>query len=228
MALARLGSLSAAARMLSVNHATISRKLHPIEESVCEKLVERRPTWSRLHRSLGVGCRTGAEWLGADQRAARPLVRLSCVATTDLVGALSEAGHRPCRRALRSVSLEWHEADTAIHFDEPSDGDVIARPLTCVGLGFYGTDEVCRAAAAGDDPVFIGFNEAVANLYASTWMAIYFPRARIAFRAKDQFLRSTVARTGAGLALIPHCIGHASVLHVCDLGVVPARRTRSC
>ena len=103
---------------------------------------------------------------------------------------LSEAGHRPCRRALRSVSLERHEADTAIHFDEPSfdepsNGDVIARPLTSAGHGFYGTDEVCRAAAAGDDPVFIGFNEAVADLYASTWMAIYFPRARIAFRVKD-------------------------------------------
>ncbi|MBI0539672.1 LysR family transcriptional regulator, partial [Roseomonas sp. KE2513] len=42
VALARHGSLSAAARMLSVNHATIARRLHSLEESLGEKLVERR------------------------------------------------------------------------------------------------------------------------------------------------------------------------------------------
>src|SRR3712207_2969806 len=43
VALARHGSLSAAARMLSVNHATIARRLHSLEQSLGEKLVERRP-----------------------------------------------------------------------------------------------------------------------------------------------------------------------------------------
>lgn len=43
LALAHQGSLSAAARMLSVNHATIARRLHSLEESLREKLVERRP-----------------------------------------------------------------------------------------------------------------------------------------------------------------------------------------
>jgi DNA-binding transcriptional LysR family regulator len=43
VALARHGSLSAATRMLSVNHATIARRLHSLEESLGKKLVERRP-----------------------------------------------------------------------------------------------------------------------------------------------------------------------------------------
>ena len=124
--------------------------------------------------------------------------------------------------ALRSISLERHEADIAIRFDKPKDGDVIARPLTTVGYGFYGTEETCASVEAGGDPVFIGFNEADAYLSLATWLARYFPRARVAFRAKDQFLQSIAARTGAGLTLVPHYIGRADpLLRACDLGALP-------
>ena len=41
--LGRHGSLSAAARALGVNHATIARRLHSLEDSLGEKLVERPP-----------------------------------------------------------------------------------------------------------------------------------------------------------------------------------------
>ncbi|WP_245572887.1 LysR family transcriptional regulator [Lichenihabitans psoromatis] len=43
LALARHGSLSAAARTLAMNHSTISRRLRSLEESLGDKLVERRP-----------------------------------------------------------------------------------------------------------------------------------------------------------------------------------------
>jgi DNA-binding transcriptional LysR family regulator len=43
VALARHGSLSAAARMLSVNHATTARRLYSLEASLGKTLVERRP-----------------------------------------------------------------------------------------------------------------------------------------------------------------------------------------
>lgn len=70
--------------------------------------------------------------------------------------------------------------------------------------------------------MFIGFNEADAYLSSATWLTKHFPRARVAFRAKDQFLQSITARTGAGLALIPHSIGRADpLLRACDLGAVP-------
>lgn len=56
-------------------------------------------------------------------------------------------------------------------------------------------------------------------------MARHFPRARIAFRAKDHALHAIAARSGIGLALIPHYIGRAdSALRVCDLGAVPSSR----
>ncbi|MET1028616.1 MAG: LysR family transcriptional regulator, partial [Dongiaceae bacterium] len=51
IALARHGSLSAAARALSVNHATISRRISSLERRLGEKLVERRPDGYVLTRA---------------------------------------------------------------------------------------------------------------------------------------------------------------------------------
>jgi len=127
--------------------------------------------------------------------------------------------------ALRFTGLDWHEADIAIRFERSKDADVIARPLTSVGYGFDGTEEACGLVKAGGDPVFIGFNEADAYLSAAKWLTKHFPRARVAFRAKDQFLQSIAARAGAGLALIPHFTGRADpLLRVCDLGAVPSNK----
>src|ERR1700754_3662528 len=42
-ALARHGSLSAAARALSVNHGTVARRISSLEKTLGERLVERRP-----------------------------------------------------------------------------------------------------------------------------------------------------------------------------------------
>ncbi|USI73457.1 LysR family transcriptional regulator [Sphingomonas morindae] len=240
--LARQGSLSAAARMLGVNHATIARRLHSLEASLGEKLVERRPEGYVLTPAGTHALEAASEMEQAAQSLARGLadgapgglVRINAspgLASGFLVSRLPTLAARYPRLdidlapALRAISLERHEADIAIRFDKPKDGDVIARPLTTVGYGFYGTEAACRAVEAGGEPVFIGFNEADAYLSAATWMTRHFPRARVAFRAKDQFLQAIAARSGAGLALIPHYIGRADpLLRRCDLGGVPASK----
>jgi DNA-binding transcriptional LysR family regulator len=239
VALARHGSLSAAARILSVNHATIARRLHSLEESLGEKLVERRPegyvlTAAGAHAlEAATDMEQAAQVLGRGAADGMPsgIVRIASspgLSGGFLVSRLPALAMRypsldiDLAPALRSVSLERHEADIAIRFDKPKDGDIIARPLTTVGYGFYGTKEACDAVQAGGDPVFIGFNEADAHISAASWLSQHFPRARVAFRAKDQFLQSIAARTGAGLALLPHYIGRADrLLGVCDLGSVP-------
>jgi molybdate transport repressor ModE-like protein len=242
LALARHGSLSAAARTLSVNHATISRRLRSLEDSLGEKLVERRPEGYVLTKAGA----HALEAAGDMEQAAQILGRgLADGAPSGLVRIASSpglsAGFLTPRLAvlatrypkldidlapnLRSISLERHEADIAIRFGRPEDGDVIARPLTTVGFGFYGTEETCRSIEAGTEPVFIGFNEADAYLSQEVWMARHFPRARVAFRAKDQVAHSVAARCGAGLALLPHYIGRSDpLLRICDLGLVPSNK----
>jgi molybdate transport repressor ModE-like protein len=242
VALARHGSLSAAARALSVNHATISRRVQGLEESVGEKLVERRAegyvlTSAGMHALAAASdMEQAAQALSRRMTDSAPggLVRINAspgLSAGFLVSRLPRLAARHPRLdidlapALRSVSLERHEADIAIRFGRPKDGDVIARPLTTVAFGFYGTDETCRSAEAGGDLVLIGFNEADTYLSAAAWMARRFPRARVAFRAADQFLQSIAARSSVGLALIPHYIGRSDpLLRVCDLGSTPSSK----
>lgn len=242
LALARCGSLSAAARMLSVNHATIARRLHSLEESLGEKLVERRPdgyvlTPAGTHvLEAASDMEQAAQVLRRGSQDGTPsgLIRISSspgltggflVSRLPVLTARYPKLDIDLAPVLRSVSLERHEADIAIRFDKPKDGDIIARPLATVGYGFYGTEEACRTAEAGSNLVLIGFNEADSYLSQSTWVTKHFPRARIAFRAKDQFLQSIAARSGVGLALIPHYIGRADpMLRICDLSAVPPSR----
>ena len=239
LALARHGSLSAAARMLSVNHATISRRLRMLEDSLGEKLVERRPEGYVL-----TAAGTRALDAAGDMEQAAQILRRGMMDGTPggLVRIASSpglsAGFLTARLAalasrhpgldidlapnLRSISLERHEADIAIRFDQPRDGDLIARKLATVGYGFYGTVETCDSVGAGADLVFIGFNEADAYLSQEMWMAQHFPRARVAFRAKDHVAHSVAARCIAALALLPHYIGRSDpLLGICDLGSVP-------
>lgn len=242
VAMARQGSLSATARMLSVSHATVARRLHALEQSLGEKLVERRPEGYVLTlagtRALAVAGEMdhAAQILGRGMADNTPsgLVRISSspgLSAGFLAPRLAPLAMRYPRLdidlspALRAVSLDRYEADIAVRVDKPKDGDVIARHLTTIGYGFYGTDEACCAIEAGAEPVFIGFNEADAYISQAVWMGQHFPRARVAFRAKDQYLQSLAAQSGGGLALLPHYIGRCNdALRLCDLGILPPTR----
>ena len=121
---------------------------------------------------------------------------------------------------IRIVSLERHEADIAVRLGRPQDGDFLARPLVTMGFGFYGKPGLCRKIEAGAAPVFVGFDESNAHVPEAVWLARYFPRARVSFRANNQFAQATAAMSGAGLALLPHYIGRTQRgLHLCRLPV---------
>lgn len=242
LALARHGSLSAAARVLAVNHATIARRLRSLEESLGERLVERRPEGYVLTPAGARVLDAAAQMEEAAHRLARAgeegapagLVRINAppgLAAGFLTARLAELAARHAAldidlaTNLRPVSLERHEADIAIRVDRPDDGDVIARALVRMGYGFYGTDEACRQAEAGADPVFVGFDEADAFVPEAAWLARHFPRARLAFRANNQAAQAIAARSGVGIALLPHYIGRCEpALRPIDLGAVPAAR----
>ncbi|MFP3546671.1 LysR family transcriptional regulator [Rhizobium sp. SIMBA_035] len=242
IAVVRHGSLSSAARSLSVTHATVSRRLQSLESSLGQKLLERRPEGYVL-TSAGTyaleaagGMEHAAELLGrgAADDAPSGIVRINAspaMANGFLNLELAKLAMRHPKLDInltnshRFISLERHEADIAIRFGSPEGGDVIARALVTVGYGFYGTDGTCRAAESGARPVFIGFDEAEASMPTALWLTRHFPRSRLAFRANDQFAQSVAARSGAGLALLPHYLGRSdAALRLCDLGPAPPDR----
>ena len=242
LALGRHGSLSAAARALGVNHATIARRLRSLESSLGEKLVERRPegfvlTPAGTHTLAAASdMESAAHTLGraGSDGAPKGLVRINAPPALThgyLLAKLSEMAVAypgldiDVATDVRSISLERHEADIAVRVNRPEDGDVIAKPVTMLAYGFYGTAEACARLDASGEPALIGFNEADAHLPEAVWLARHFPRARRPFRASNQFAQALAARSGVGIALLPHYIGRAEpTLRRCQLEpVLPPR-----
>lgn len=224
LALGRFGSLSAAARALRVNHATIARRIQSLEATLEQRLVERRRDGYALtaagSRMLAVTSEMEAAVqeigrAGGDGRP-RGLVRVNAPPALALDFIIRHLAGLTTRwpgldvelaTDLRVVSLERREADVAVRMVRPRDSDLVARRLVSVAYGFYGTRPICRRMAAGGEPVFIGFDEANAHMPEAAWLAQHHPRARIAFRANHHAAQALAAQAGAGLALLPHYIG---------------------
>ncbi len=242
LALARHGTLSGAARTLGVNHATVARRLQALEEGLGVKLVERRPEgyvltpagtraldavsdMDHAARTLGHGEAEGAP-TGLVRVNAPPGLALGFLTDRLARIALRHPGlDLDLATNLRSVSLERHETDIAIRMDRPEDGDVIAWPLGSVHHGFYATPELCRKVEGGALPTFIGFDEANAFVPHAAWLARHFPRVRVVFRANNHAAQAIAARSGVGIALLPHYIGKTEgALRLIDLRSVPPPR----
>jgi DNA-binding transcriptional LysR family regulator len=242
LALGRHGSLSAAARALGVNHATIARRLRSLEDSLGEKLIERRPEGFALTRAgthtlaVASDMDSASRTLGraGPDSAPRGLIRINAppalthgylLAKLSKMAAVYPGLDVDVATEVRSVSLERHEADIAVRVSRPDDGDVIAKPVTTIAYGFYATAEAYARLAAGQEQAFIGFDEADAHLPEAVWLSRHFPRARRPFRASNQFAQAIAARSGVGIALLPHYIGRAEpTLQRCELGPVPSPR----
>lgn len=242
LALGRHGSLSAAARALSVTHATISRRIQSLEDSVGEKLVERRPegyvlTTAGTRALVAAGDMEAAALTfgrSGDDGAPKGLVRINASPALALGFLIARLAELPTLHPgldidlatdMRSISLDRHQADIAVRLGVPKDGDVIAKPLGLMASGIYGIAGLCDAVMAGREPVFVGFDEENGDIPDAIWLARHFPRSRVAFRAGHQMAQAAAARAGAGLVVLPHYIGRQMPdLRLVDLGRVPEPR----
>lgn len=244
LALGRHRSLSAAARALQVNHATVSRRIQALESSIGEKLVERRPDGyvltpageEALESATGMDAAAQAleRQFFSTKDGVRGLVRINAppALTQGFLAARLAAisGSHPAldidlATDLRAVSLDRRKADIAVRIGRPTDGDLIAKPLGTLAYGFYGAASRCESARRGESPTFVGFNEANLDMPEAVWLSKAFPGARVSFRTENQLLQAVAARAGAGLALLPNYLGRQIPgLEQCSLGPVPPPR----
>ncbi|WP_250866777.1 LysR family transcriptional regulator [Caballeronia sp. INSB1] len=254
-ALARHGSLSAAARALSLSHATVARRIASLEKTLGTRLVERRPEGYVLTPAGNAAVaaanvmEAAAATLQRRGNDSRPtgLVRISAtpaLAQGFLVSRLAsltaeyEGLDIEVASNVRAASLERRAADIALRYERPQDGDVIATPLIKIGYGFYANSDWKTRLEQGEAPVLVGFDEANADISDAAWLAQQYPRARVAFRTSNQFAQAAAVRGGSGVALLPHFIGQADKeLHQClvhpdapvhQLWVVTRRDDRRC
>ncbi len=242
VALARHGTLSSAGRALSVNHATIARRISSLEKSLGENLVERRPDGYVLTpagtRILGPGndMEAAAETLtrGGFDGQLKGVVRINAPPSLTfgfLVPRLAKLSMSysgldiDLATDFRNVSLERRETDISLRLGRPEDGDVIAKQLTTVSFGFYASAKWCQRIAEGTAPEFVGYDEVSSYIPEAVWLSRNFPRARICFRTNNQLSQAEAARLGAGVALLPCFIGrYDKRLRPCSLQHSPPNR----
>ncbi|BCQ28423.1 LysR family transcriptional regulator (plasmid) [Caballeronia sp. NK8] len=245
LALGRYGSLSATARALRVNHATVARRVQSLEESAGQKLVERRPEGYVLTPAGRTTLQVAAEMEAAAQRmkhagasdgdgSLRGLVRINAPpALTQgfMLARLTRLTESypgidiDLATNLRSVSLDRHKADIAVRVGRLADADLIAKSLGLMSFGFYGATAQCERVERGESPVFISFNEESADMPGTSWLSQHFPHCRVSFRAENHILQAIAARDGGGLALLPHYLGRSlSGLSLSALGPLPPPR----
>jgi DNA-binding transcriptional LysR family regulator len=238
VALARYGSLSATARALHVNHATVSRHVANLEALLGHPLFERRAEGYVLTSD---GKAVLEEASAMDEAALSVLHRLD--ANLDLGGlvrltvgrSLAEGylidhleGLRRRYPAIdveligevRVLSLARREADLALRFGIPTNSQLAARRVGMVAFGLYVASSLRNETDAALRLPFIGFDNESAWIAEAKWLERHFSDRRFAFRANSQTAQAAAARAGFGVALLPRYLaaddpGLAEV--VCDI-----------
>jgi DNA-binding transcriptional LysR family regulator len=130
----------------------------------------------------------------------------------------------------RLVSLARREADLVFRFRQFDEPDVIQRKAMHAEFGVYGAGTYLRqagtpVAGSGEGQRLIIMDTAYGDLADVAWIQRRLPKAHIALRANSRDVQASLCRNGAGLAVLPRCIGDAlRGLHLLDLGEAPPGR----
>jgi DNA-binding transcriptional LysR family regulator len=237
LALSRHGSLSAAARSLKVNHATVSRRVAALEAALGVSLFARHARGYRATAAaqpviaaaeqveaplLQLGRQAGARQ--AEQ--VEGLVRLTAtegVATHAIAPALPALLRRWPKLQVeivveqRSLSLARREADIAFRWAQPQSGELYASRLGNVSYRLY------RAASVADRSLVARYDEALSDLPESRWLADQ-SGLRPALSCNSMQPLLAAARAGACSILLPDYVGRQFPELQPEPGRVPVNR----
>jgi len=234
LAVARAGQILGAARRLELNHATVSRRVVALEDSLGAKLFRRLTTGSELtpagERFLAVAERMEADMIAARSELAggdedvSGTVRIGApdgfgvAFLASRLGALT-AQHRDLKIQLvpvpRSFSLSRREADIAITTERPTEGRLVAQKLVDYSLGLYASKAYAEAnslpatASALRDHRLVGY---VPDLVVSPSLAYaqeFSPDWDAGFAISSALGQVEAVRSGAGIGILHSFIARA-------------------
>jgi DNA-binding transcriptional LysR family regulator len=223
LAIARAGTLAAAARRLGVDQTTVARRLGSLEAVLGTRLFERRegslqPTKSGavvLSRAAQIEQEVQSLAAGIVHGDATPagVVRLTAVPILVnhlLIPALSSltASHPLIRLELiaepRNLSLPRREVDIALRLSRPQSGaGLLVRRIGDIAYAAYGPRGV-----GGDALPWIGYEEGLAHLPQARWIAAAAEGANpapLAVSDAESILQAI--RAGLGRSLLPCFVG---------------------
>jgi len=231
LAVARAGSLSAAARALGVGHVTVGRRITVLEKRLGVTLLARTPdgfTTTSAGEAILRQCM-------AMENAALDLERVAAgrdslatgsvrVTTTDALGyqlvvpAIAALRHaHPDLQVdlilgVRSLDIARRDADLAVRFARPASSDLVCRKLGEVGFSLYATRRYLAKSGipkrglglAGYDLItFAGAPAAISPVF----MGESLEGARIALRCNNPLIQLKAAADDIGIAELACFLG---------------------
>ncbi|MGI4881290.1 MAG: LysR family transcriptional regulator [Janthinobacterium lividum] len=245
LAIARTGTLGAAARSTGQTQPTMGRRLRALEAAVGHVLFQRTADGFVLTDEgsavLGHAERVEEEALafervlGGNEAQLEGMLRLSSsdwFGTYMLAPVLAVFGARHpgvCVELLtdaRLFSLPRREADMVFRikpFDEP---EVISRRLLHIPYAVYAPVAFDAAALREDDRVrTVTMDVAFSQMPDAVWLKQMLPRASVAFRSNNREVQARLCAEGAGIAVLPRPLGDATPgIAAIDLGEAPPGR----
>ena len=227
LAIARAGTLGAAARQLGLTQPTMGRRLRALEAAIGHTLFQRTSEGFVL-TGEGVSVFGHAErveegvlafqrQLAGQELHLQGLLRLSSsdwFGTFMLAPVLAEFGRRHplvCIELLtdaRLYSLPRREADMVFRikpFDEP---EVISRRLMHIPYALYGLNGADRPSLGdGTGLQVITMDVAFSEMPDAIWLKRRLPNAVVAHRSNNREVQAQLCSHGAGLAVLPRPLG---------------------
>ncbi|TKI08688.1 LysR family transcriptional regulator [Martelella alba] len=226
LALARKGSMSAAAKELNVDHATVSRRITALETSLGLRLTERLPRQTRLTEQGKVIASVANEMnriadrihIRAKSLSTSPAfsIRISAspaVAAQLIAPAIAgfTQSHPDIALSLAGVShhaqLSKGEADIAVRLTRPDDPGLLIRRIGTMHFGLYASRSWRETPP--EDWVFIAYERSLEHITQQNWLESLLEGRRVIFRASDLMAQQQAARSGLGLVTLPCFMGDA-------------------
>jgi DNA-binding transcriptional LysR family regulator len=223
--LSRTGSLSAAARRLSVDRNTVARRVAALEEELGLPLFERGPQgWTRTPAGdelAALASRVEEDVLAlarhadAADRAVAGTVRLTTanhLAAHLLAPGLPRLRERHPGLLLevaadqRTFDLTRREADLALRMGRPRDAGLVTRKLSDVAYRLYASPAYARGRQGPvdfDRDRFVRLDESLASAPQERWLDRVGPSCPVAFRCNSTAALQAAARHGVGVAVLP-------------------------
>lgn len=245
LAIAREGTLGAAARKIGQTQPTMGRRLRALEASLGQTLFQRTADGFVLTDEgsavLAHAERIEEEALALQRQASGTalqldgLLRLSSsdwfgtVMLSPVIAAFGRMHPKVTVELLtdaRLYSLPRREADLVFRikpFDEP---EVISRKLLHIPYALYGRkgSKVPRAGD-GSGVRVVTMNEEFADMPDAVWLKRTLPNADIASRSNNRQVQAELCAQGGGIAVLPRPLGDADRrLVALDIGAAPPGR----
>ena len=245
LAIAREGTLGAAARKLALTQPTMGRRLNTLETAVGHKLFQRtaegfvltdegssmlahaermeeealaiqRQLAGQAHQLQGVLKITSSDWFGT--HVLSPVLAEFAIQQPGItVELITEA---------RFLSLSRREADLAFRIRPFNEPDVISRKLLRVDYGVYACRGIKKPIPGdGQGSSLIALETGFSGMPDDSWLQTLLPKANVVFRSNSRDVQAKMCEHGVGISVLPVPLGDKLVgIERLNLGEEPPGR----